>query len=93
MKIEGLYLMKSKFGWVISGRATKQANETHQESALFMITHSPSNILPNLTTEPTLHGPPDIYEFWKLETIGITPPGKIREEDGAMEHLKNTAAI
>ena len=92
---EGLYLMKSKFGWVISGRATKQTNERHQENVLFMMTRSSSNILPtmhNLTTvEPSLHAPPDIDEFWKLETIGIAPPGKIREDDGVMEHFKNTA--
>ena len=59
------------------------------------MTHSSSNILPTMhsltSVEPTLHATPDIDEFWKLETIGITSPGKIREDVAVMEHVKNTA--
>ena len=92
---EGLYVIKSKFGWVISGRTTNQRNEKHQENIMFIMTHSSSNILPTMhsltSVEPTLHATPDIDEFWKLETIGIMPPGKIREDEAVMEHFKNTA--
>ena len=91
---EGLYIVKSKFGWVISGRTTNQRNERHQENIMFIMTHSSSNILPTMhslaSVEPTSHVPPDIDEFWRLETIGIMPPGKIKEDDTVMEHFKNT---
>ena len=112
---EGLYIIKSKFGWVISRRTTNQRNERYQDNIMFIMKHSSSNILYtmhsltsvelnktndlilNFTPENvtqhsriTLHAPPDINEFWMLETIGITPPGKIREDDSVIEQLKNT---
>ena len=90
---EGLYIIK--FGWVISGRTTNQRNERHQENIMFIMTHSSSDIISTIhsltSVERSLHAPPDIDEFWKLETIGITPPGKIKEDDAVMEHFKNTA--
>ena len=42
---EGLYIIKSKFGWVISGRTTNQRNGRHQENIMFIMTHSSSGIL------------------------------------------------
>ena len=64
---EGLYIIKSKFGWVISGRTTNQRNERQQENIMFIMTHSSSDILPTMhsltSVETTLHAPPAIDEF------------------------------
>ena len=35
----GLYLIKSKFGWIISGK-TKTNEQIHHENTIFVMTHS-----------------------------------------------------
>ena len=59
-----------------------------------MLTHSSSNILPEIhqftSPDPMLQIPPSMDEFWKLETIGITPPDKVEDNDGVMRHFNET---
>ena len=59
-----------------------------------MVTHSTNNIFSEIhqytPIEPSLQPAPDIDEFWKLETIRITPPEKSKDDDGVMEHFSNT---
>ena len=92
MKIhEGLYIIKSKFGWMINGR-TKTKEESKDENVMLLImTHSTNSILSEIHrfthVEPSLQPAPDIDEFWKLETMGIIPPEKTKNDDGVMEHF------
>ena len=44
---EGLYLIKSKFGWIISGK-TKTNERIHHEHTMFVMTHSSTQVLPEL---------------------------------------------
>ena len=73
---EGLYLIKPKFGWIISGK-TKTNERIHHENTMFVMTHSSTQILPELqhfsNTGDSMLTPPNIDDFRKRETIGITP--------------------
>ena len=69
---EGLYLIKSKFGWIISGK-TKTNERIHHENTMFIMAHSPTQVLPELqhfsNTDDSMPALPNIDNFWKLETI------------------------
>ena len=58
------------------------------------MTNSTNNVLPEINqftpVEPSLKSASDIDEFWKLETIGIIPPEKTKNDDGVMKHFNNT---
>ena len=49
---EGLYFIKSKFGWIISGK-TKTNGRIHHENTMFLMTHSSTQVLPNCNTLAT----------------------------------------
>ena len=91
---KGLYIINSKFGWIMTGR-TKLAEGTGKESSLFVMTHSNSRILPESQyfskIDDTMPSQPNVEDLWKLETIGITPPDKTDDSDrAALDHFKNT---
>ena len=94
MKIqEGLYIIKSKFGWMINGR-TKAKEGNKNEKAMLIMAQSTNNILPEINqfkpVEPSLQPAPDTDEFSKLKTTDIIPPEKTKIDDGVMEHFNNT---
>ena len=45
---EGLYLIKSKFGWIMSGK-TKANERIHHENTMFIMAHSSTQVLPATT--------------------------------------------
>ena len=88
---ERLYHIKSKFGWIISGKT--DINETaSQENTMFVMTHTSSQTQPELqhfsSTEESLSVPPDIDEFWKLETIDVILPEDKKKDKAMMDHFK-----
>ena len=76
---------------MINGR-TKTKEESKDENVMLIMTHSTNNILPEIhqftPVEPSLKPAADIDGFRKLETIGIIPPEKTKNDDG--EHFNNT---
>ena len=56
---------------------------THSTSELLHQTHQFTPL------DESLHTPPDMDEFWKLETIGIDPPEKTND-NSVMQHFKDT---
>ena len=90
---DGLYVVKSKFGWIICGKTTG-SEQTNMENSMFVMTYLQSNILPekhHLTEiEDSLKIPPSISDFWKLETIGIKPSVENRADEEVMTHFQNT---
>ena len=89
---DGLYLIKSKFGWILSGKTKSSC--THPDNSMFVMTHTSSRVLSELhhlsSADESLPTPPDVDQFWKLETIGIKPPDDNTDDEVAMEHFKNT---
>ena len=90
---ERLYIINSKFGWIIN-RRKKTKEGSKDENVMLIMTHSMNNILPEIhqftPVEPSLKPAPDIDKFWMLETIGIIPLEKTKHDDGVMEHFNNT---
>ena len=90
---DGLFVLKSKFGWVVSGR-TKGKDKHHSESTLFVMTHSASHILPEIqqvtVTDKSQLTPPNLEDFWSLETIGIKPDEPENTDEIATEMFKDT---
>ena len=87
----GLYLLSSKFGWILTGR-TSEVTETMNENNFLILSHGT-----NLTKNETLFGvdnvvqtKPDLEDFWNIETIGITDSSLRDEDDIVMEKFKNT---
>ena len=91
----GLYVIKSKFGWMLSGRINKNdGSHYYMENSMFVMTHSQTKLLPELqqicSPDDSLKTPPNIEDFWKLETIGVTPPKDEKDDDAIMEQFKQT---
>ena len=90
---EGLYIIKSKFDWMINGQ-TKTKEGSKDENIMLIMTHSMNNILPEIhqftPVQPSLQPTSNIDGFYKLETFGIIHPEKTKYDDGVMEHFNNT---
>ena len=84
---EGLYPIKSKFGSIVLGK-TKTNQQIHHENTMFVMVHSSTEILPELQhfsyINVSMLTPLNIDNFWKLETIGITPPEQ-KEDEAVLE--------
>ena len=90
---EGLYVVRSKFGWIICGRTTGNEQDSMENSMLVM-TYSQSNILPDthhlIKIEDSLQVQPNISDLWKLEAIGIKPYEEKRADEEVMRHFQST---
>ena len=77
---------------MINGQ-TKTKEGSKYENVMLIMTHSTNNIFPEIhqftPAEPPLQPALYIDEFWKLETIGIIPPEKTKNDDGVIEHFNN----
>ena len=78
---------------MINGQ-TKTKEGSKYENMMLIMTHSTNNIFPEMhqftPAGPSLKPALYIDEFWKLETIGIIPPEKTKNDDGVIEHFNNT---
>ena len=87
----GFYLIKSKLGWILSEKTKRSC--TDPDNSMFVMTHTSSRILPELhqlsSVDKSLPTPPDVDQFWKLETVGIKPPDDIKDDKVAMEKKYN----
>ena len=84
---DGLYLIKSKLGWIFSRRLSCSKSETVMENTMFIMSQT-STLLPfevhHLSHESTV----DIFEsnkedLWNLDMIGIKESNKM-EGDGTI---------
>ena len=94
---DGLYLLSSKFGWILSGR-TKEENEVKStESTLALLTHSSSEISTNLLkldrTDDSAFKNSYIEDFWALETIEIKDSPKVTDDDEALAKFNKSIKL
>ena len=61
---------------------------------MFVMTHSSTQIPPELqhfsNTDDSMLTPPNIDDFRKLETIGITPQEEKEDDEALMDHFKRS---
>ncbi|XP_045205909.2 uncharacterized protein LOC123558098 [Mercenaria mercenaria] len=88
---EGLYLLSSKLGWILTGRTSDFDNDIHDASMLIM-THGNninntevfSNVDESVVTKPNLE------DFWNIESIGIKENVSCSENEQAMQNFRDT---
>ena len=88
---DGLYAVKSKFGWIVCGKTNKRETKT-TDNSMFVMSYSQNDYLAEThqvteTKDPVIE--PDIADLWKLETIGIKPD-EDKEDEDVWTHFKNT---
>ncbi|XP_052778713.1 uncharacterized protein LOC128216176 [Mya arenaria] len=86
----GLYLLASKFGWILTGR-TNEVNEESSEANMLILTHgqniSKTEVFTNL--DDSIPCQPNLEDFWQLESIGIKDLSFNTEDDTVMNHFKD----
>ena len=84
----GLYLLGSKFGWILSGRAQTEVGTT---DSMMMLTNTSSELatqyLDFIKEDEFMTKEPNLEEFWKLETIGITDSPTITDDEKAVSEF------
>ncbi|XP_056016812.1 uncharacterized protein LOC130053511 [Ostrea edulis] len=87
---EGLYLLGSKLGWIITGR-THSSNEKRKEHQMMI-----ANGLLSITecclrsSERRLPVKPLLEDFWNLETIGIKVSPYTSDDEEALRNVNST---
>ena len=72
---DGLYLLQSKVGWVLSGRTDESIPSVNKDHAMLMLTSSSCRLATQVVSfseaDNILKFKPKLEELWQLETIGI----------------------
>jgi hypothetical protein len=89
---EGLYLLASKFGWILSGRTKDRYNESYPETSMLILTQSSCINKTNVftTIDSSMPSKTELEDFWNIESIGIVDKHSTSDDDIAMEHFKET---
>ena len=68
----GLYLLASKFGWILTGR-TSEADSPINESNMLILTYGTNATKTNVFTglDDATASKPDLEDFWNTESIGV----------------------
>ncbi len=88
----GLYLVKSRLGWLITGRiATGNDDSNHN---MTMISHD-MDIIPtppesDYSPSPGTNNEPSLTKFWRMETLGIQQEEMLNDDQLAVEHFNRT---
>ncbi|XP_053391230.1 uncharacterized protein LOC128554044 [Mercenaria mercenaria] len=89
---QGLYLLATKFGWMLSGR-TEVTDEYDSSDMNMLILNYGNNVTKtNVFTKADSVVPtkPDTEDFWNVESIGITTERENTDDQTIMQHFKDT---
>ena len=96
----GLYLLGSQLGWLVSGRIVTSNPFPHKSSSLSLTlldNHSEQiytcNPIEQSDTAEITQFPPNLEEFWRLETIGIKESYIGTEDNKANENFNRTVTV
>ena len=90
---EGLYLLQSKLGWILSGRV-KECASARENYSLTMFTCSASKLAKQIMSfsdiDESVDVKPKLEDFWQLDTIGIKDcPVENDDEKALMKFNEN----
>ena len=88
---ENIYVLESKLGWILSGRAT--IRKSQDENILFLLSkssHIPSKLQKMNRENPIAMFKPNVEDLWNLENIRIKPKEKGERDDFVMDWFKGT---
>ncbi|CAG2200281.1 unnamed protein product [Mytilus edulis] len=85
---QGLYLLGSKLGWILTGRS--QLSDEEKENKMTMTVNGLLSITEcclHSTIDTCLQIKPSIEDFWKLETIGIQDCPYTSDDENALSNF------
>jgi hypothetical protein len=88
---QGLYLLASKLGWLLTGRSSNP--ECNQEDInMFVMTYGTnhSNTEVFTATDKSLSTNKEISDLWDLESIGINESPMKADDENAMKNFRDT---
>ena len=86
----GLYMLATKLGWILTGRTTETTEDTPVYNMLIM-RHSTNTVKETSLLMPDKSFPkkkPNLEDFWRLESIGITDSPVDSDKDRALKNSK-----
>ena len=96
MLSEGLYLVVSKFGWMLSGR-TKHEYTAPKRDSLMMLTYFLSEISTSFLgfneTDDSIFNSSCLEDFWALETVKIKDPSTITDDNKAFSEFNKSIQL
>ncbi|XP_060601995.1 uncharacterized protein LOC132755202 [Ruditapes philippinarum] len=87
----GLYLLSSKFGWILSGRIKDTYDDSNDNNLLILTYGSKQNSTNAFTTIDNVLSPKtELEDFWNVESIGIVDKESQKEDDLVREDFTRT---
>ena len=88
----GLYLISSKFGWILTGRYKDEEKGPHQTTLFSLLCpiDSAFDTFSTFEPDPQFSSKLKIEDFWNLETIGIKEPFRETGDDLALQRLNES---
>ncbi|XP_052787362.1 uncharacterized protein LOC128222417 [Mya arenaria] len=93
----GLYLLSSKFGWLLTGRINEPCEEEAEKNdiGMLILTYGTdayritnSNVFSSVDSD--VPKKPDLEDFWAIESIGIIDDPRQNDDETAMAKFKET---
>jgi hypothetical protein len=87
----GLYLLSSKLGWILSGRAGFVSDTVADDMSMLILSHKDNDAdVNNSEFDSVMSVKTNLEEFWSIETIGIVDPPESSDDEKAMLNFKET---
>ena len=80
--------MASKMGWILTGKVKCQDGQSANSVSMLAYTSSPIQTQLGAQLydkEPATDSKPQLKDFWKLETLGISEPVSVNDDDKALQ--------
>ena len=93
---DGLFLLGSKFGWILSGR-TQTENPEVTENSMMMLTSTSSQLATQYLDfnkeDAEMIKKPNLEDFWKLDMTGITDTPTVSEDEKAISEFNKSIKL
>lgn len=88
----GLYLLSSKFGWILTGRSNEQ--DSVNEPCMLVMTHGSNLSKTNVfaSVDSVVPTKPELEDFWNVESIGIVDKQNTAEDTIALKSFRESVS-